>query len=59
MAVKSGYADLYVNNFDEINASDGNNMGDRLPKSKRDSMWVLENISPITSVPNQIMVIMN
>lgn len=52
MAIKSGYADLYVNTFDEMNVTDGNNMADRLPKSKRDLMWVLENISPITSVQN-------
>jgi len=50
LATKSGHADLFVNTFDESNYSEGNTLAEKLPKTKQDSMWVLENIRPVTSV---------
>ena len=59
ISVKSGYADLYVNTYDEGNITDGNNLAVRLPTSKRDSIWLLDSVRPTSSVLSQTLVILN
>ncbi len=59
LTVKKGMADLYVSTYDERNATDENLIGNLLPTSKRDSLWVLEDIRPITPVRNQILTLLN
>ena len=48
MDVKVGKCDLYVNSYDEETDTEG--IGARLPKSKRNAVWYIEDVSPITSL---------
>lgn len=61
--VKSGIADLFVKPFyDDEQGEDGIEQGNlvkSLPKSKRDSVWILTDIDPKTSVTKKELLIVN
>lgn len=55
--VKSGEADIYVNTLDDTDPSQ--NLVQRLPKSKREANWILENIKSTTDLSGQELLILN
>lgn len=63
--VLNGQADIYMSTFYEYDYANGKesgfsqNMLARLPKSKRDAQWVLENVDSRTSVRNREILVVN
>lgn len=60
--VKAGLADIYVSTMEDDEHNEDANQGDltkSLPKSKRDAMWVLEHIDPMTSTGARELLILN
>lgn len=53
----NGQADLYISTF--VDDQSSSNVVDQLPKSKRDATWVLEGITPKTSLIQRSHVIVN
>ena len=52
-----GPADIYVNTFDERDETQG--LVNRLPNSKRNAKWVLENLSPTTTIDLRELLVVN
>jgi hypothetical protein len=60
--VKNGQADIYVNTFiEEAGAKNSyeSNLLARLPKSKRDTQWVVENIDAKSSASKKELLVLN
>ena len=60
--VKNGQADIYVNTYvEKEGAKDSyeSNLLARLPKSKRDTHWVVENIDPKSSASKRELLVLN
>lgn len=57
ISVKHGLVDLYVSTIDE-NKND-QNLVQRIPSSKRNTIWLVENIMPTSSVVQNELLIMN
>ena len=54
LEAKTGTADLYVRTFYE-----SQNLVDELPKSKRNALWVLENVDPRSSLEEKELLVVN
>jgi hypothetical protein len=60
--VKNGQADIYMNTYVEdagAKNSEQSNLLARLPKSKRDTQWVVENIDPKSSASKRELLVLN
>lgn len=57
MNPKAGLVDIYMETF--IDNDSTQNFADRLPKSKRNAWWVVENIKPLSSQDEKQILVLN